>query len=107
VHQCCEIRIDHANKNKFQSNGLGIGAAAQKWTGALKYFVSSDTPKMDKKTETVTFRTTPEIARALSGIASVDDQSRSDFIHQLASEIVLRKTAYARLLIDALGIKLL
>jgi predicted transcriptional regulator len=59
---------------------------------------------MEKKSETVTFRTTTEIARALIGLASVADQTRSDYIHQLLADVVERKTADARLLIDALGI---
>jgi hypothetical protein len=55
--------------------------------------------------ETLSFKTTGKVKKALAGLSVLDDVSQSEFIHSILNDLVEKREAEARLLIDALGIK--
>ena len=67
----------------------------------------TEQPVRIKRMNSVTFKTTPEIEKALMGLSQVDDVSLSEFVHIACFELVEKRKSQARILINALDIKLL
>lgn len=61
----------------------------------------------EKRMKPITFKTTESIERALIGLSQVDEMAVSEFVHIALVELVEKRRAEARILIDALNIKLL
>lgn len=60
-----------------------------------------------KRMNTLSFKTTDDVLKALPGLAHLDDVSQSEYIHNAVKELVDRRKAEAILLNEALGIKIL
>ncbi|MGR9117668.1 MAG: hypothetical protein ACU85E_18170 [Gammaproteobacteria bacterium] len=56
----------------------------------------------EKKTESITFKTTPSVKRMISVLSEIHCQTESSFIHDTLFELLSKKAHEARLVHDAL-----
>ena len=61
----------------------------------------------EKRMKAITFKTTESVEKALIGLSLVDEVSMSEFVHLAILELVEKRRSQARILIEALEIKLL
>ena len=59
----------------------------------------------EKRMKPVTFNTTDSVEKAHIGLSQVGEISVSEFVHLACLELVVKRTAEAKILIEALGIK--
>ena len=67
----------------------------------------TEQPVRVKRMNSVTFKTTPEIEKALMGLSRVDDVSLSEFVHIACLDLVEKRKIEAMILIEALDLQLL
>jgi hypothetical protein len=60
----------------------------------------------EKRMETIAFKTTDKVKRALAGLCQLDDVSQSEYLHDLALLHVEKKESELILLCEALGKKI-
>ena len=60
----------------------------------------------EKRMETIGFKTTDKVKRALAGLCQLDDVSQSEYLHDLLSSHADKKESELRILAEALGRKI-
>ena len=61
----------------------------------------------EKRMKPITFKTTESVEKALIGLSLVDEMAVSEFVHIACLELIEKRRSQARILIEALEIKLL
>ena len=58
----------------------------------------------EKRSQPITFKTTPELEKACIGLSLVDEVSLSEFVHLAILDLVEKRRAKARILVNALNL---
>lgn len=58
----------------------------------------------EKRSQPITFKTTPALEKAITGLSLVDEISMSEFVHLAILELVEKRRAKARILVNALDL---
>ena len=58
----------------------------------------------EKRSQAITFKTTPELEKACIGLSLVDEVSLSEFVHLAILDLVEKRRAKSRILVNALNL---